>query len=224
MKLSLFLVFAFSLSSVFSFDCPHEGDGAGSFSEKSTVMIDESGIQRIWNKEDSQNLTYCLSPKFKELKSLMVSALKIATEDWMDAANVKFEYRPELDVNCDRKSGPDTRFRISLNRSRRYPFAARAFFPYDERNTITFKKSYVEKSFQELLRLTRHELGHVLGLRHEHIRQENPLSERCQEDQLFSAVTDYDRNSIMHYSQCGGTGTVEISNLDRVGIAKLYPY
>ena len=45
----------------------------------------------------------------------------------------------------------------------------------------------------------RHELGHILGFRHEHIRSEANSS--CDEGGAFRAVTDYDQASVMHYLQ-----------------------
>jgi len=222
----LFVLSLFSLTT-FAFTCATgEGDSSkgNKAHDKLTVIIDDLGVQRIWNKRDRLDLTYCVSERFKELKPLILSALKMATDDWMETANVSFRYVPDADKSCDQRGGPSTRFRIAISTSRRYPYAARAFFPYDERKTVTFKKSYVEKSFQEVLRLVRHELGHVLGLRHEHIRRENPLHKQCAEDDLFKPITDYDRGSIMHYSHCGGTGAVNLSAMDRIGIGQLYPY
>ncbi|MCF8060625.1 MAG: matrixin family metalloprotease [Bacteriovoracaceae bacterium] len=214
-----FLLLSIHLTPLFAFTCPTES----LVHQKSTVMTDEQGNARIWSEEDRHNLTYCISNRFKELKPTIISALETATKDWMQTANVRFEYVPETDITCDNKLGPQTLFSISINTSRRYPYAGRAFFPYDERNTVTFKKSYVEGGYEELLRLTRHELGHVLGLRHEHIREENPNHESCTEDDLFKPVTGYDSSSIMHYARCGGTGSKELSKKDLEGIALLYP-
>ena len=68
-----------------------------------------------------------------------------------------------------------------------------------------------------------HELGHVLGFRHEHIHEENP--EVCNESSpYFESVTDYDRLSIMHYAQCGGLNrSGRLSDYDKEGAAKAYP-
>lgn len=193
-------------------------------STKSTVMTDSNGAYRIWKKSEKNNLTYCISNRFKELKPKMIRAMEIATNDWSTYGNITFKYVPEADKTCRQRDKSTTLFRVTINPSRRYRYAARAFFPYDEkRNAITFKKSYVEKDFEELLRLTRHELGHVLGLRHEHIRHENPYRDNCKETDNFTSVTRYDIDSVMHYSHCGGTGTTELSAGDREGIAILYP-
>lgn len=205
------------IQSTFGFVCGTEEQS------KSTVMTYDQGRHRIWNESDRYELSYCVSDRFKDLKPKMIRAMELAASDWSAQAGIKFRYDPSADATCDDRNGPETRFRIAINNSRRARYAARAFFPYDERNTVIFKKSYVKKSFEELLRLTRHELGHVLGLRHEHIRYENPNRDRCVEDDNFSDVTPYDSSSIMHYSICGGTGTTELSENDRLGISLLYP-
>lgn len=214
-----YLILFFIGQSLFAYEC-----GTIEALRKSTVMIDGLGNYRLWSDLDRQELTYCISNRFKELKPKMIKVMEIATSDWMSGGNFQFRYVPEADETCDHRKGPKTRFRIAINTSRRYPYAGRAFFPYDERVTVTLKKTYVEKDMDEILRLTRHELGHVLGLRHEHIRYENPRREQCQEDDNFDAVTDYDSSSIMHYSRCGGIGGMELSEADLLGVGKLYPY
>jgi hypothetical protein len=69
----------------------------------------------------------------------------------------------------------------------------------------------------------RHELGHVLGFRHELIRSGAPAV--CPKEPLWDArpLTDYDPQSVMHYF-CGGVGSssLRITELDRVGAQQVY--
>lgn len=65
-----------------------------------------------------------------------------------------------------------------------------------------------------------HELGHVLGLRHEQTR---PEAATCFEDTNWRPLTPYDSASIMHYPQCNGTSSnFDMTSSDRTGIRALY--
>ena len=68
----------------------------------------------------------------------------------------------------------------------------------------------------------RHELGHILGLRHEHIRAE--AGGVCTEGTSFRALTPYDSSSVMHYPWCNGVTTTDLSITasDTSGARQLY--
>ena len=71
--------------------------------------------------------------------------------------------------------------------------------------------------------MLRHELGHTLGFRHEHIRSEAPPA--CPDEPTYDTLdlTAYDPQSVMHYF-CGQVGSRElaITDLDRLGAQKVY--
>ncbi|WP_458576345.1 zinc metalloprotease [Aliamphritea spongicola] len=69
--------------------------------------------------------------------------------------------------------------------------------------------------------ILRHELGHVLGFRHEHTRAE---SGTCFEDSEWTPLTSYDPFSVMHYPQCNGQGdwSLSITKQDAKGASCLY--
>lgn len=65
-----------------------------------------------------------------------------------------------------------------------------------------------------------HELGHVLGFRHEHTR---PESGTCFEDNNWRPLTPYDSSSIMHYPQCNGSSDdLSMTSTDVAGVVALY--
>jgi len=72
----------------------------------------------------------------------------------------------------------------------------------------------------------RHELGHILGFRHEHIRPESPDQiERWVIGRISAeALTTYDRKSVMHYPLSAGHGTndFKLTKRDKDGFAELY--
>ena len=120
-------------------------------------------------------------------------------------ANVLFDVRP-VDVDGE--------------------YLARAFFPGDQRGdrNVLIDNTSFDLPAGEPLQLTgilRHELGHSLGLRHEHTR---PEAGTCFEDNQFQPLTAYDRFSVMHYPQCNGGGdwSLMLTALDKAGSACLY--
>jgi subtilisin family serine protease len=100
-------------------------------------------------------------------------------------------------------------------------FIAAAFFPHDPpaRRFVDIDPSFYTTTFDKI-GVLRHELGHVLGYRHEHIRN---VPGCFREDNQWRPLTPYDPRSVMHYF-CGGAGNMklEISATDRLGHHKLY--
>ena len=105
-------------------------------------------------------------------------------------------------------------------------YLARAFFPSDARSSrnvlidaTSFELDPAGKL--KLVGILRHELGHVLGWRHEHTR---PESGACFEDNQFQPITSYDRFSVMHYPQCNGGGdwSLTLTGMDKAGSACIY--
>jgi len=101
---------------------------------------------------------------------------------------------------------------------------ASSFFPSDppDRRHLLIDPTYFTTSFDKV-GVFRHELGHVLGFRHEHIRNEAPPvcpNEPLWDTQVLSA---YDPKSVMHYF-CGGVGShdLSITDLDRKGARMVY--
>ncbi len=193
----------------------------------------EEGVDARWSRARRLNLTYCVSNAFDERKAEVVEALEQAASDWESHAHVDFRYRPQLDDRCSQRT-EDVVFPVEPAPSdARYH--ARAFFPnweqQKQRVRISFPKFEESKEDEEngdemtLDGLLRHELGHVLGFRHEHTRPENDAGYFCFEDEQFRPLTDYDASSVMHYPWCEGEGNVanELTEYDKRGAAFFYP-
>ncbi len=102
-----------------------------------------------------------------------------------------------------------------------FDYIAIAFFANDPafRRYVSVTPSFFTTSFDRA-GVMRHELGHVLGYRHEHNRA---LTGCHFEDNRWTALTPYDPKSVMHYF-CGGGGTraLTLSAADVSGHRRLY--
>lgn len=181
-------------------------------------------VQDVWNKTDRMRLTYCVSDAFKERKKDVVEAMKVATSDWMDAANVKFIYVPAQDTRC---TNTNLNVLFAVVPVQNQGFLAAAFFPSSKKSerVVQIDSSSYDYSFVSFSGFLRHELGHALGFRHEHIVSES-RNNCSRENSDWTPVTKYDALSVMHYPQCGGKGNIEnmiLSELDKVGARKVYP-
>lgn len=175
-----------------------------------------------WSEVQRFELTYCISNSFEENKDKVVQAIEISTRDWMEAANVRFIYLSEEDHRCDQRN---QRVLFDIRPVYNQSYLARAFFPsYPRRQrNILIDDSAISFNIVALTGFIRHELGHVLGFRHEHI---HPEASGCDEDNNFAPLTNYDKSSVMHYPQCGGENEIEnmiLTESDREGAAAFYP-
>jgi hypothetical protein len=153
---------------------------------------------------------------------MVVDAMTAATGEWQKACGIKFQYRADLDSKPG--TGPEGLKFVVKETDVGGKFIAAAFFPSDPvaRRIVNVDPSFYTTSFDKV-GVMRHELGHVLGFRHEHISNSAPSS--CPNEPLADTfpVTPYDPKSVMHYF-CGGHGTniLAITDLDRKGAQQVY--
>jgi hypothetical protein len=176
-------------------------------------------------------LSYCVikstfgsDAKYQEV----VDNMKAATQEWAQTINLKFEHAQSEDDSEPNTVPPNgVTFTVQLvpPGDPDAPIAS-SFFPGDpasERHLLIFSDYFATDLIFDKVGVIRHELGHVVGFRHEHIRSEAPPV--CQGEPLFGAIpqTKYDPKSVMHYF-CGNRGSRElkISVLDRVGARQVY--
>ncbi len=190
----------------------------------------EDEVDKIWNKLDRFALTYCVSStEFTgEEYAVMVAEMAAATAEWERNAHVDFKHVPAEDGRCVIGSKA-VRFTV-VKAPSDAPYIARAFFPYYEETDAAIRMHFPAlidlqtRSPEVNLRgVLRHELGHTLGFRHEHIRPEN--TSWCDEAETFRPLTEYDRRSTMHYPHCDGEGdwSLQLTELDAIGAAFFYP-
>jgi hypothetical protein len=170
-------------------------------------------------------LTYCvLRQTFRTAQQYQVVVENVAqaAQAWMDTCGVEFQYVPDLDSSSSTR--PDGVVFPVRYLDTNGAFIAAAFFPTDMKSRwrLVIDPSYFTTSFDRV-GVLRHELGHSLGFRHEHIRSEAPAV--CPDESTTGTidVTDYDPQSVMHYF-CGGVGsrTLDISNVDVTGSQLVY--
>ena len=178
------------------------------------------GADDVWSPEQADNLTYCVSDEFGANKSLMVDAMAGAAADLEATGEFDFKYDATQDGSCT-NSQTSTLFSVRPWNSG----GACAFFPSGGGcvlRTVVIDVDDFTTGSVSVRGVLRHELGHTLGLRHEHIRNS---SFRCREGGSWRAVTAYDRASMMHYKTCPGstnTGDLEVTSLDAAGLGELY--
>jgi hypothetical protein len=149
--------------------------------------------------------------------------MALATRSWSDRIGAGFRYVPAEDVNCN-ATNTQVVFDVSPA-PQGATYFARAFFPNDQRaqrNLLiagaAFTTTQGGRDFQGILR---HELGHTLGFRHEHI-----WSSTCADESTDDArqLTEYDVDSVMHYPQCRpvNAGGYRQTDHDYQGAVSLY--
>ncbi len=203
----------------------HGGAGELGTSEGALTASCPGGVYNKWSTSAALNLTYCVSSaSFGSRYATVVSALNTAMAGWEAVANVNFIHLTQYDSNCTASQTGvvfDVR-QVSTGGS----YLARAFFPNASRsgrNILIDSTAFGSTSPFPLAGLLRHELGHVLGFVHEYVRV---TTSGCSGGSTGTCpLTVYDRDSIMHYPQCGGSANsgLNFSTLDQQGARAYYP-
>lgn len=201
--------------------------------EPSPALVGISTGSRIVRWAPNKVLGYAVNrasfisdQQYEKVCTAMVSA----TKAWEGTCGVAFEHHVAHD-NHDDPSVTPSEIDPSLVFVVRHidaegKFIASAFFPTQpprRRRVLIDPSFFSEDLVFDPVGVLRHELGHVLGFRHEHIRSGAPAV--CPQEQTTDVIdlTAYDPRSVMHYF-CGGVGSRElkITDLDRQGAQKLY--
>lgn len=184
------------------------------------VLLEQSYSDSVGGRYD---LTYCIQRNAFSTSELsaLEPALTIATDSWSDLVNVFFRHDASQDASCG--SGNANVFFNVRNVSGSGNFAS-SFFPHNPRSArellIDDQAFTTTAGGRDLQGILRHEIGHTMGFRHEHIWI------TCTDEDIGDArhATSYDEDSVMHYPQCRTDNTIGYrqTNLDYQGAIELY--
>jgi hypothetical protein len=202
-------------------------EGGDTTTTEPLIVNQVGGVDDVWTEQQTRNMTYCVSTSFGASFNRAVTEMQDATSAWMAYVDARFSYDSSQDSNC---VGTNTNVTFAVA-----PWTsggACAFFPsgaacVPRTLVIDFNDFDTNPSWPILApNLTttgvfRHELGHILGFRHEHTR---PESGTCFEDSSWRALTDYDAESVMHYQWCNGVllSDLSLTTSDVAGAIRLH--
>lgn len=170
-------------------------------------------------------LTYCVlenSFDSREEYVFVRDNMRQAAMDWESTCNIKFSHVTDADASDSRH--PDGVLFPVRKWELQGKLIASAFYPDHppSRRKLLIDPTYFTTD-RNPVGVLRHEIGHILSFRHEHIRSGAPPA--CPDEPHYGgyALTVYDPQSVMHYF-CGpiNRGAMEITELDRWGAQRLY--
>lgn len=197
------------------FFCAHTDSGS-----KSSVHL-MNGVRSVWTEAEKRNLTYKVEG-FGANQQMMIDLFTRATLDWEFDSDINFIDKTGTGESTLFIVRPANAAEIAADNGQT---SAQAFFPHDDEfePVIIFFPQFIDYNNSYFTYYTVcHELGHVLGLRHEHIFSAggNQIDET---DYPAELLTQRDTQSVMYYSSKPGySGSYTISSLDRTGLRSLY--
>jgi hypothetical protein len=172
-------------------------------------------------------LDYCVwKPSFVDDAEYeaVVRDMAFATADWSAICGVRFRHAAQHDTDEQLQRG-DVLFPVI-----RHPgggnTVAMAFFPTsppEERTVWVFDGHFAREPAFAPVGVLRHELGHVLGFRHEHIAPEAPDLFEPESLEHIIRLTPYNPTSVMHYVMGSvGDPRLQFTDHDRSGAVRVY--
>ncbi len=238
----------------------NEDDGraaaAGGSGTSQLVGIKQGGQTVKWPDAQKTALTYCILKKSFETEKLDANGdvtesvmdadaearyakakqlLAEAAGAWEKACGVKFVYKPQFDSRPTTKV-PEVVFAVRMVDTEGAILAS-SFYPntrQDNRRMLVDKGLFEGAWGFDPAGVVRHELGHVLGFKHEPVRSgarptcpdERQVKEDDAAGEAFD-ITEYDPQSVMHF-YCKNLPfsdeqkQMQLSDLDRAGARQLY--
>lgn len=198
--------------------------------EQALIVNLANGTSDRW--ADGTTVTYCFHKRsFGSRYNQVVADVAAALSAW-EATGARVHYTHVASEDGNGCNNRNSRVTFNVRQTNSQQYYAAAFFPSygrTNRELLVSAMAYGNISPWTLRGILRHELGHSLGFRHEHIRPENTSRQAtCStENTNWAALTPYDSASVMHYPHngCAGTNTgdLDITALDAEGARSLYP-
>ena len=190
------------------------------------LAIERDGKILRWRR--GKTLRYCVwRPTFgsDSEHAAVVEGMAVATSDWAGICGVEFEHDMSKDHDTHFAFG-DVDFPV-VRQAGGGSTIAMAFFPDDpvKERLVWIFDGYFSSSpgAFDPAGVLRHELGHVLGFRHEHIRPEAPTLFNPESTEHTVEITKYDPQSVMHYVAPGvGDPMLRFTPLDKTGARSIY--
>lgn len=210
---------------------------AATFLDTALLLDIENGVDNKYTVADALTLQYCVSTAFGVQNHAIVrDTFAAAANEWMeatkiatgDAPTIRFTYVQGADNNCT-NANPAGRYAFNIVPENTTDYDALSFRPHRARAQRTLKiapQAFTPHNQQTFAGVLRHEIGHILGFRHEHIAAINC----AEEDATWRALTPYDIPSVMHYraagtpSCAGSTGLTDytLTTHDNAGVRCIY--
>jgi hypothetical protein len=154
---------------------------------------------------DKRQLTY----QFERTSFPSTQAYEFAWANFRKAADEWTAACPQCGITFTEAASPNA-FVIRYENISSGPIA-QAFFPSSVDRTLRIFPSYFQPDMGfDPVGVLRHETGHILGYRHEHIQN---IPGCATEGTDWKPITPYTPNSVMHYF-CGGKGSFDLSLRD----------
>lgn len=168
------------------------------------------GMFDYWKNPSERHITYVFDASTFPGKTEILftrTHLAAAAKDWMDACpKCGITFKDIGDVAPT--NNPEVTFHV-VYAAAAGGVIAQSFFPSDNKldRVLYVYPSYFGATGFDPTGVLRHELGHVLGYRHEHIVG---IPGCATEGTDWKMLTPYTPNSVMHYF-CGGAGSYDLS-------------